>query len=343
MGHPVTKKKIIDIDQDTALVIRDNEGAGALGPARGDLKIDGHPVAIYLASLAESGRPSMLSGLSAIANLVKQGETAWSFPWGTLRYKHTQAIVAKLKEIYGARTINRMLSALRGVLKAAWNEGQISTDDYHRAIQLKSVKTKSLPRAGRVLEQDEIQKLVRGCKKFPPQLRERNQALIAVLYAGGLRRKEASSLDVHDYVPKHGALHVRRGKGQKDRTTYVQGSWRRLIEAWISIHPDPTGPLFVRFGRTGPTSARLGKKGVGKALQEARSLASITPFATHDLRRSFATHLFDNGADPLMVQELMGHADLGTTKIYDHRGESAKQKTVEKFFPDLEADDGTGE
>lgn len=300
------------------------------------------PVAVYLASLAPTSRPAILSGLNAIANLVKAGATAHTLPWADLRYVHTAAIRSKLVELYGARTVNRMLASMRGVLKAAWNLEQMSTDDYHRAIQVKQEKTGGLPPAGRWVPTNEIIELLRAAAAQDGPRALRDQALVIVLYAGGLRRQEAAGLDVDDYDAKDGCLKVRRGKRRKYRSVYIPEGYRGWLEPWLELRRQITTderPMFVSWRRFGPTKRRLSELGVDHTLDLIRQKAKIPKLSPHDLRRSFATELLENDADLLMVQDLMGHANVNTTKIYDRRGEKGKRKAVEKFPVALRYDD----
>jgi site-specific recombinase XerD len=240
---------------------------------------------------------------------------------------------AVLAEQYAPRTVNRMLCSLRGVLKAAWKLEQISTDDYMRAIDMKQMKTSGLAPAGRVVERDEVVKLLRAAASLPSPLGLRNQALVIVLYAAGIRRQEASSLDVADFSPHDGALVVRRGKRARFRTTYVPDGYRGWLAPWLAFQRGRRcEPMFVSWHRdTGPSMARLGREGVDRVLHEIAELAGIDHVTPHDLRRSFATDLLNNGADLLMVRDLMGHSDVSTTGIYDRRGEVGKRKAVEQL------------
>jgi integrase/recombinase XerD len=143
---------------------------------------------------------------------------------------------------------------------------------------------------------------------------------------------------------------VRRGKGAKFRITYIAEGYRPWIAPWLAhrkaIGSEVTEPMFVRWTRSsggangGATNKRVGDVGIDYVLNRIRDLAGITEkFTPHDLRRSFATELFDAGADLLMVQSLMGHADAKTTKMYDRRGEAGKKTAVEKFPVVLRYDD----
>jgi site-specific recombinase XerD len=304
---------------------------GELAPVR---PADEHPVAVYLSSLtSEDSVPAMKSALDKIATLVNEQATAETLPWYQLRFQHTQAIRAKLVQAFEPRTVNRMLSALRGVMKAAWQLGQVTTDDYRRAMDFKGLKTTGLPPAGRVVSVEEVRTLLIAATKQDAPKSWRDQALLVAMFAGGLRRQEASALDTEHFNAETGEVTVRRGKGGKFRTTYVAEGYREWIEPWAKFQRDRgCEPMFVRWKKNkGPTTTRLSNAGIDYVLGELVELAGIDDLTPHDLRRTFATDLLENGADILMVQKLMGHADVKTTAIYDRRGEKSKQAAVEKL------------
>lgn len=319
-------------NRSTALVHTPRAAGGELDLPR-DFRPENNPAAVYLASLAKDSRPAMISGLKAVARMINKDAGIYTLPWHEVRFKHTQAIRALLVEQYGPRTVNRMLSAIRGVLKTAWKLEQMSTDDYMRAIDVRVVPTHGLPPAGRWVPTEEIAKLFRAASAMPKPMAYRNQALLVVLYAGGLRRQEASAADTSDYNPKDGALSV-VGKRDKHRITYIHEEYRPWIEPWLEVHkPRKLEPMFVRFDKHShaPTDVRLSREGVDSVLADITEAAGVEAVTPHDLRRSFATELLENGADLLMVQQLMGHADVKTTSIYDRRGEKGKQKAIEKM------------
>src|ERR671933_1131897 len=96
-----------------------------------------HPAAVYLASLAPGSRRTMRQALDTIAAILTGDQAdAFTLTWGALRYQHTAAVRAVLQERYAPATANKMLVALRRVLKEARRLGQISQDDYAAAIDL---------------------------------------------------------------------------------------------------------------------------------------------------------------------------------------------------------------
>ncbi len=137
----------------------------------------------------------MKSALETIATLLTSGRcTALTLPWPLLRAQHTLAVRAALAERYAPATANKMLSALRGTLKAAWRLGQMATDDYQRAIDLPPVRGETLPR-GCALSSGELGALFEACAEDSSPAGTRDAALFAVLYGAGLRRAEVAALD----------------------------------------------------------------------------------------------------------------------------------------------------
>jgi integrase/recombinase XerD len=287
------------------------------------------PVAFYLESLtSHHSKRTMKSALDTIASMVSEGRvlSCHHFDWAGLRREHTQVISARLAQSYAPATANKMLCALRGVLEAAWNLQQISTDDFHRAKAVKSIKGHTLP-AGRALTKEELLAMLRACPATVCGTRDK--AILAIAYGAGLRRSEVVELDLCDFDRATGTLTVRRGKGNRDRLVQTPAWVAPLVEDWLLHRGEDDGPLLLPTPKGGRIEVRrLDDQTVLTALERCRKRANVEPFSPHDLRRSFATHLFDAGADAPMIQALMGHASIATTQKYDRRGEEAKQRAA---------------
>lgn len=182
-----------------------------------------NPALVYLAGLGPGSRRTMAQALETVAELVNGGRCIDIdvFPWQELRFAHTAAIRAALAEKYRPATANKMLAALRGTLKAAWRLGQLDGETYQRAADIGNIKAETLP-AGRALSSGELVALFRACGEDTSAAGARDAALVALLYAGGLRRSEAVALELDDYDTETGALTIRGGKGRKDRISYAQ-------------------------------------------------------------------------------------------------------------------------
>jgi len=233
----------------------------------------------------------------------------------------------KLNEIYKPATVNKMLSALRGVLKQAYLLNQMSADDYQRAIMVKSVEGSTLPR-GRELSSGEISALMQACENDKTSAGVRDAAIIAVMYVGGLRREEVTTLDISDYDHDTGKMII-RGKRQKERTAYLQNGAGRAIEDWLNIRGTIEGALFNPINKGGKvTTRRLTNQAIYNMLKKRAEEAGVSEFSPHDLRRTFVSDLLDAGADIAVISKMAGHANVQTTARYDRRPEEAKRKAA---------------
>lgn len=288
-----------------------------------------NPALIYIASLGtEHGRRTMTQALDSIANLVSPGSDLRSFPWANLRFQHTAAIRSKLAETYAPATVNKMLSALRGTLKAAWQLGQMSAEDYQRAVDLRSVRGETLP-AGRAVTQGELMALVAACRHDTTPAGKRDGALLALLWACGLRRAEVVALDRADYDAETGELRVRKGKGRKERLVWVTNGAADALADWLAERGDEAGALFHPVNKGGRIlPSRMTSQAVYNMLSKRAAEASVKALSPHDLRRTFVGSLLDAGADIATVARLAGHANVQTTARYDRRPEEAKRKAA---------------
>lgn len=291
---------------------------------------DRHPAAVYITSLGKRSRRVMRQSLDVIAEIISGGRAdAESLAWHRLRFQHTTAIRTVLMERYGIATANRHLAALRGTLKAAWKLGLMSSDEYRRAADVERVKGTTLP-AGRMLSDGELRALFSVCADDPRASGARDAALLAILYAGGLRRSEAVSLDIDDYDGDSGELRVRFGKGGRSRTVYAANGAKAALNAWLQARGDEPGPLLHPINKGGLIQRRrLSDQSVLGALRRRAKQAGVAAFSSHDMRRTMISHLLDNGADIATVQRLAGHATAVTTSQYDRRGEATKRKAAE--------------
>lgn len=290
------------------------------------LPVDRNPAAVYVASLGEGSRTTMRTSLQTIARMVDPTSDWLSFPWPSLRYRHTAAIRSKLAESYSFATANRHIAALRGVLKECWRLGLMPVEDYHRAIDLKQVpgqKAKSAEK-GRHLSLGELSALIITCKDGT-NLGARDAALLAVGYTCGLRRAEIAALMMEDYEPAENKLTVKKGKGNKERVVYIVGGAKAALDAWLAIRGPVAGAIFLRIHKGDRlTNEPLNNGSISFIFKERAKRAGVKTFSPHDLRRTFAGDMLDAGADIATVQQLMGHSSANTTASYDRRDNRAK-------------------
>lgn len=147
----------------------------------------------------------------------------------------------------------------------------------------------------------------------------RDQALLELLYATGVRVSELCGLDVDDVDRERRVVRV-LGKGRKERSVPFGGPALRALDRWC-VHGRP---LWVRTGsepalflgvRGGRIDAGTVRRMVHARVRQVEGAPDMGP---HGLRHSAATHLLEGGADLRSVQELLGHASLGSTQVYTH-------------------------
>lgn len=325
------------MSQNTLVVVAELvEGEILLAPL--PLPPDQHPALVYLASLAIRSRRTIGGDLNTIASLLTSGRCdLLSLDWALLRYSHCTAIRSVLAERYSHTTANRMLSALRGVLKAAWRLGLLPTEEYHRAIDLSPVRGEALPR-GRALTAGELRALFSICNDGK-NAGVRDQALLGILYGCGLRRAESVALNVGDYYKDANELRILSGKGNKQRAVYLPPGATTALEKWLwlrgeSVGHDESEPLFLPVlkgkravgGRI--VLRRLTDQSVMDILLRRAKEAGLKKTSPHDFRRTFISDLLDAGADIATVQKMAGHSNVTTTVRYDRRGEVAKQRAA---------------
>ena len=283
-----------------------------------------------------------------------------AFPWEQIRAEHAKAIRASLAERFKYTTVNKTLSALRGVLGEAWELGLMETEHYHRAAAVRAVKGSSASAAtGRSLGRGELRALIEAClvpvsprKGEPPIVTEKGQrdaAMVALGYGCGLRRDELASLFVGDLDLVQRRVVV-RGKGNKERVVPIPPGAFHALRDYLGVRVGglvaPGGdasllspiykdtPLFVRArrgGRLDRDADTLTGQAVYHVLRQRASEAGVAAFSPHDLRRTYVGDLLDEGADLSVAQQLAGHASPSTTAGYDRRGERAKEQAASRL------------
>ncbi len=290
-----------------------------------------NPAFVYLASLQPTGRVTMQSTLEKIADFAG-GFTLDSMPWTQLRYEHVAAIRTKLAEKYKPATVNKYLCAIRGVMRAAWRLGQIDAETYQRIADVRGVTGSTLP-TGRGLNSGEVKGLMEACVNDPTATGARDAAIIALAYAGGLRRAEIASLDMANILEDDGetiSIKVVKGKRNKERMVYLDNGAAQALRDWLAIRGTEPGALFYAGRRGGHLTRgqRMTGQALGDVLTKRAELAGIEPCTPHDLRRSFVSDLLDAGVDISTVANMAGHESVETTRRYDRRGERAKRQAA---------------
>ncbi len=227
---------------------------------------------------------------------------------------------------FARATIARKAAALRSYFAFAQRRGLVGTDPA-RGLSAPS-------RGGRlphVLSHGDLGQMLDGPARARPAtaradaLERRDDAVLELLYAAGLRVAELCGLDL-DQVDLEAKTLAVRGKGNKERRVPIHARSATGLGRWLAEgRPHLAGPA------SPATAVFLNQRGVRLGPRDVRRIVdrrSPVPTHPHALRHSYATHLLDGGADLRVVQELLGHASLQTTQIYTH---VSKERLLEVY------------
>lgn len=227
-----------------------------------------------------------------------------------------------------ARRRSAVRQFCRFVLAEGWRD-----DDPSRRLDAPR-KGRPLPK---ILSREEIERLLAAADRLEGKAGLRLRTLMELAYASGLRVSELLALKV-GAVRRDPAFLIVNGKGGKERLAPLNAAARRAVGDWLvardaARRPDrPDSPwLFPSHGRSGHLTPRR----FAQLLDQAAAQAGIDParVSPHVLRHAFATHLLEGGADLLVVQTLLGHADISTTQIYTHVTIDRLAETVRALHP----------
>lgn len=245
--------------------------------------------------------------------------------WNDVTEQHIVDFLSTKKNCgYASSSIGRTLAAIKVFFKFLKREGIISINIAHF---LDTPKIWQL--IPNTLSLQEIKALF-----MQPNLAEkrgaRDRAILEVLYSSGLRVSELCSLKIGD-VDDH-YLRI-QGKGRKERLVPIGAPALAAIDRYLTFRDGPqeegNNTLFLDKG-----NRPIGRISVWKLVKDYAKQAGITKaISPHTFRHSFATHLLEGGADLRVIQELLGHASIGTTERYTHVNNKQLHTAFQKFHP----------
>ena len=230
---------------------------------------------------------------------------------------------------FAKRSIARKAAALRRYFDWCRRTGRLTVDPARRLRAPNGDQ-----RLPRVLGRAEVSGLLdeppARVALDEPAIRQRDDAVLELLYGSGLRVSELCGLDLGGLALPRRLVTV-WGKGGKQRVVPLSAPAAEAIASWLqhgrkTLATEESPPEAVFLNRRG---RRLGTRDVRRILDHR----AHEPTNPHALRHSFATHLLDGGADLRVVQELLGHASLQTTQVYTHVSKERLLQTHERTHP----------
>lgn len=253
-----------------------------------------HTLAAYERDIASLLRWCLDTGLTSAEAIDTPRLRAW------LAHEHRRGL--------NPRSLQRRLSAVRGLFHFLVEVGLLRRNP---AVDVRAPKPdRRLPA---VLDPDTMAHVLDVKADDPLTLRD--AAIMELLYSSGLRLAELTGADTTDLDLRDGTIRV-LGKGAKTRVVPVGAAARRALQRWLDVR---TAAADERALFTSQRGRRLTPRAVQQRVRRwgqrhPRALA-IHP---HLFRHSFATHVLESSGDLRAIQELLGHADIGTTQVYTH-------------------------
>jgi len=238
--------------------------------------------------------------------------------------------VASEKQLARA-TLARRTAAVRGFTAWLVRSEHLELDP---ALRLRSPKGhRTLPRVLTATGMEGVLARLQNQAESEDPAAIRDLAVIEVLYASALRVSELCGLDVDDLDRERLTL-LATGKGDKQRVVPFGVPAAKAIDRYLTaarpaLVTEPTPALFL-----GDRGGRLGTRAVyGLVAGLLEEVPGSGPAGPHTLRHTAATHLLDGGADLRAVQEMLGHASLGTTQIYTHVSTERLKRAYDQAHP----------
>lgn len=226
------------------------------------------------------------------------------------------------------KSVARAINSLRMFYRFLLAEREVRSDP---TTEIDIPRTwKSLPR---FLTFQEVEKLLAAPDRGTP-LGVRDQAMLEVLYATGMRVSELLSIRTEDVNMDVGYLTC-MGKGSKERIVPLgKKAIDRLQKYLREVRPSLTKGKNTPQTFTNRNGTRMTRQGFWKIFKGYGKTAGIKrSLSPHVLRHSFATHLLEHGADLRSVQMMLGHADISTTEIYTHVNRERLRRIYHNFHP----------
>ncbi len=274
--------------------------------------------------LAVNSLEAYRSDMERYAAFASSAELSGAPPKEVLRL-HLNALY---RSGLGSRSIARHLTTLRTYFGFLQREGHISEDPTEHMQSPKQWQT--IPH---FLNLEQVEALLNAPDKTKPN-GLRDQAMMELLYASGLRVSELCAVRVSELESNLGVLRV-TGKGNKQRIVPVGKSALEAIDVYLrgaraTLLKAKASPYLFITARGGPMTRQMFWTLLGAYGKRAGIFQKLTP---HVIRHSFATHLLEGGADLRSVQIMLGHSDISTTQIYTHVLRSRLRSTIDEHHP----------
>ncbi len=278
---------------------------------------------IFEKGLSDKTRDSYLNDLNIYKEFLKKRQIT---DVKNIKSDDIKEFLKDRKSVEKTTTIAHNLTVIKNFHKYLLKQ-TIVKDDVALFVERPKLK-KSLPKTLNLKDVDKLLDI-----ELKSQFDYRNKAMLELMYGTGLRVSELVSLTVNDIDLTNCIIRV-MGKGSKEREIPLGEYSIYYLKLYLELRPsmlksNNTDALFLNNHGKGMTRQGFFKN-LKNILKEKNLNSDVSP---HTLRHSFATHLLNRGADLRSIQEMLGHSDISTTKIYTHISDDKVSKDYKKYHP----------
>ena len=227
---------------------------------------------------------------------------------------------------YQAKSISRMISAIRSYFKYLQKENKIKINPLDLITSPKLEK--KLPK---YLTINEIEKILNAVP-LDDKISIRDAFILELLYVSGIRVSELTNIKLEDINNDENKIKI-MGKGSKERIVFYGTRCRDLLNKYLSVRGE-----FVKYPNDYLILSNMGRKINTREIRNIINRIKVKAgvdinISPHTFRHTFATHMLNEGADLRSVQELLGHENLSTTTIYTHLTNEKMRRTYLNTHP----------
>lgn len=288
------------------------------------------PADAYLARLKPGSRRTMAQALRTLAHLAGAPQDAdpGVFDWAGLDGERALAIRRKLTEHYAPATTNKMLAALRGVMRAARDQGLIDETQYQGVARLRSVKAVSVDDQP-ILTQAQVGALFQATARDPGAAGRRDAALLALILATGLRRAEAAELNLEHLNLGAKTLRIVGETPDRVRTSPLDDGAAQALADWVEVRDYGPGPLLLPTVRGGALRLRrMTDQALYLLIRQIGEKAGMPELTSRMLRRTMIVRAIAGGADRDALTRRAGHMSWLNARAYDDLYKLARRRRI---------------
>lgn len=278
------------------------------------------PASVYLGELSEGSQRTMRQALVTMAAIRTgtAGEvTIEDFAWQEVDRDTVARLRRELAERYAPTTANKMLAALRGVLRVCRDQGRMTERAFQEATAFERVRD-FREKESRVLSGDELARLYAACAAEATAAGRRDAALVTLYLVAGLRREEATALLVGDVDVEAGVLRIDSPVAERRREVPLGPTECAHFARWIEARGTAAGPLLLPVDRGGTIRIRrLTAQAVYGIVARVAQRAGVTPVTPRDLRRTCLIRLIRAGLDAEALRQRVGHLSWLNSTAYE--------------------------